>query len=154
MPVSTPPAGFHSVTPYFYVDDPAAAMRFYREAFGAEKLMQLTTPGKDGGEVIVHAEIRIGDSILMLSGEWPDMNALGPNSRGGATCSFMIYVPDADAAFAKAVAAGAEVVKPVADQFYGDRTGTVRDPFGHSWSLGTHIEDVDEAEGQRRMEAM
>lgn len=149
-----PPAGYHSLTPYLIVADPVAAFDFYARAFGAKPSMRLTMPGADGKETIAHAEMIVGDSHFMFSGEWPDMDALGPLTRGGATTSFLIYVPDVDAAFARAVEAGAEVVKPVELQFYGDRSGTVRDPFGHMWTIATNVEEVSEAEGQRRMDAM
>ena len=103
------------------------------------------------GGKIGHAEVRIGDSIVMLSDEWPDYGKLGPTARGGATSSLMIYLEDVDAAFERAIAAGATLERPVEDQFYGDRSGTVTDPFGHSWTLSTHVEDVAEDEMQRRM---
>lgn len=112
-----PPAGYHSLTPYLIVSDAVAALDFYARAFGAATSMKLTMPGRDGRETIAHAEMILGDSRFMLSGEWPEMDALGPNRRGGATASFLIYVPDVDAGFARAVAAGAEVVKPVELQF-------------------------------------
>ncbi|MFS0738384.1 VOC family protein [Sphingomonas sp. 1P06PA] len=146
----TPPQGYHSVTPYIIVDDPVAALDFYTRAFGAETVMKLTMP--DGA--IAHAEILIGDSHVMVSGEWPDRGALGPKSLGGSPISLLLYVADVDAQFAQAIAAGATEVSAVADQFYGDRTGTLTDPFGHKWMLATHIEDVSEAEGQQRMDAM
>lgn len=146
----TPPPGYHSVTPYLIVDDPVAALDFYARAFGARTVMRLTMP--DGA--IAHAEVLIGDSHVMLSGEWPDRGALGPKALGGASVHLMIYVPAVDEAFARAIDAGATELAPVADQFYGDRSGALTDPFGHRWSLATHVEDVDEAEGQRRMEAM
>ena len=129
--------GYRSVTPYITVDDAEAAIAFYARAFGATENMRLPM-----GDKIGHADIIIGDSHVMLSDEFPDMDKLGPNKRGGATASLMIYVPDVDAAFAKAVAAGAEIVKPVEDQFYGDRSGWLKDPFGHEWTLSTHVEDV------------
>lgn len=146
----TPPQGYHSVTPYIIVDDPVAALDFYARAFGAETVMKLMMP--DGS--IGHAEVLIGDSHVMLSGEWPDRGALGPKSLGGSPISLLLYVADVDAQFAQAIAAGATEVSAVADQFYGDRTGTLTDPFGHKWMLATHIEDVSEAEGQQRMDAM
>nr|WP_295375294.1 VOC family protein [Pseudoxanthomonas sp.] len=142
------PQGYHSVTSYLIVDDAAKALDFYRDAFGAEEMYRLPM-----GDRIGHAETRIGDTVLMLSDEWPDMNALSPNSRGGATSSFMIYVEDADAAYARAVKAGARADRPVKQEFWGDRIGTVVDPFGHKWSLSTHVEDVAPEEMQRRMEA-
>ena len=149
MAVNPRPDSYHSVTPYLYVDNAAMALDFYRDAFGATELSRLPM-----GERIGHAEIQLGDSRLMLADEFPEMQNLGPNRRGGATGAFLIYVDDADAAFAKAIAAGAKVDRPVRDEFYGDLTGTVIDPFGHKWSLATHIEDVDAAEMQRRMDAL
>jgi PhnB protein len=147
MSVQSIPPGYHSVTPYIIVDDATAALDFYRDALGAEELFRLPMGSKIG-----HAEIRVGDSQIMLSDEWPDMDALGPKSRGGATSSFMIYVEDADKAFDRAVKAGAKVDKPVENQFWGDRMGSVIDPFGHKWSFGTHVEDVPPEEMQKRMD--
>ena len=147
MTVHHTPDGYHSVTPYLIVDDAAKALDFYREAFGATELFRLPM-----GEKIGHAEVRIGNSHVMLADEFPDMDALGPKSRGGATASFMIYVPDADAAHAQAVKAGAHELKPVTLEFWGDRIGTVTDPFGHKWSLATHVEDVPPQEIERRMQ--
>lgn len=147
--VSNPPKGYHSITPYMIVRGGVAALDFYAKAFGAAKTMQLDMP--DG--TIAHAEIRIGDSIVMLSEESADWGTKGPHTLGGSPMFLMIYVPDVDAAFARAIAAGATEVRPVADQFYGDRSGTLKDPFGHQWTLATHVEDVSAEEGQRRMEA-
>jgi PhnB protein len=147
--VSNPPQGYHSVTPYMVVRGGAAALEFYAKAFGAEKTMQLDMP--DGS--IAHAEMRIGDSMVMMSEENEAWGTKGPLTLGGSAMFLMIYVPDVDAAFARAIAAGATEVRPVADQFYGDRSGTLKDPFGHQWTLATHIEDVSAEEGQRRMEA-
>lgn len=141
--------GYHSVTPYLTVDDAAAAIEFYKKAFGAEEVMRMPM-----GDKIGHADILIGDSHVMLSDEFPDMDKLGPNKRGGGTSSLMIYVEDSDTAFAKAVAAGATAVRPVEDQFYGDRSGWIKDPFGHEWALSTHIEDVSPEELNRRMAEM
>ena len=146
MVVRAIPEGYHSVTPYLIVDGAEEAIRFYERAFGATEMLRLPMGGKIG-----HAEVKIGDSVVMLSDEWPDYGKLGPASRGGATSSLMIYLEDVDAAFERAVAAGATVERPVEDQFYGDRSGTVTDPFGHSWTLSTHVEDVAEDEMQRRM---
>lgn len=148
MAVNAIPEGYHSVTPYLVVDGAEEAIRFYSQALGATEVLRLPMGGKIG-----HAEIRIGDSVIMLSDEWPEMDIRGPKSRGGATSSLMIYVEDADAAFARAVAAGATVERPVEDQFYGDRNGAIVDPFGHRWTISTHVEDVSEEEMQRRMEA-
>ena len=146
MAVNYIPDGYHTVTAYLMVDDAARALDFYREAFGAEELYRLPM-----GDKIGHAEIMIGDTHLMLADEFPDMNALGPNKRGGATASFMIYVPDADAAYDKAVKAGAKADRPLKNEFWGDRIGTVVDPFGHKWSLATHLEEVAPEEMQKRM---
>lgn len=146
MPVKPIPDGYSSVTPYLIVDDAARALDFYRDALGAVELYRIPMAGKIG-----HAEIRIGNAILMLSDEWPEMQALGPNKRGGTTASFMIYIDDADAAYRRAVDAGAREDRPPADQPWGDRMGTVIDPFGHKWTLATHIEDVDPEELKRRM---
>jgi PhnB protein len=142
------PEGYHSVTPYLIVDGAAEAIRFYERAFGATEV--LVMPMGDSGR-IAHAEIRIGDSHVMLSDEWPDMNFLGPKSRGGATASLMIYLEDVDSAWERAISAGCTEERPPEDQFWGDRMGTLVDPFGHRWSLATHIEDVDEDEMRRRM---
>jgi len=146
MSVRPIPEGYHSITPYIAVDDGAAAIRFYEAAFGAVEVMRLDMGGKIG-----HAEVRIGDSRVMLSDEWPQMGVLGPKSRGGPTASLLIYTEEVDAAFARAVAAGGTVERPVQDQFYGDRSGTLVDPFGHRWTLATHVEDVSEEEMNRRM---
>ena len=142
------PEGYHSITPYLTVDDPEAALAFYARAFGATEIMRM-----EMGGTIAHAEIRIGDSPVMLSGEWPDMNKLGPKARGGATQSLMIYLPDVDAAYQRALDAGATAERPPEDQFWGDRLGVLQDPFGHNWMLATHIEDVSEEEMARRTEA-
>ena len=151
MSVPAIPDGYHSVTPYLIVDDAKAALDFYRDAFGAQELYRLPMPDGKGGEKIAHAEVRVGDSTLMLSDEWPDMGALGPKSRGGHTASFLIYVEDADASFDRAVKAGARSERPVTLEFWGDRMGSVIDPFGHKWSLGTHVEDVSPEEMKKRM---
>ena len=148
MGVKAIPEGYHNVTPYLIVDDAAEAIRFYEKALGATEIFRLPM-----GDRIGHAEIRIGDSVVMLSDEWPDMGKLGPKARGGATSSMMVYVEDVDAAYARATAAGATAERPPEDQFWGDRMGSLIDPFGHSWSLATHVEDVAEDEMQRRMEA-
>lgn len=148
--VRNPPEGFHSLTAYLAVRDALAAIDFYQRAFGAELQMRLTLP--DGG--VAHAELRIGDSVLMLAEENPDWGTRGPATLGGSPVSFLLYVPDADAAFARALAAGATEVRAVADQFYGDRSGMVSDPFGYQWMLASHVEDVSQEEAQRRMEAL
>ena len=147
MSVNPVPEGYHAVNAYIIVDDAAKAIDFYSRAFGAQELYRLPM-----GDKIGHAEIRIGDTPIMLSDEWPDMGALGPNKRGGATSSFVIYGPDADAAWQRAVDAGAKPDRPVKDEFWGDRMGTVVDPFGHKWSLGTHVRDVGPKEMAKAME--
>ncbi len=147
--VETKPERYHTVTPYMAVRDCAGAIDFYRRAFGAEKTMQLNMP--DG--TIAHAEIRIGDSTVMLSEENEEWGNKSPATLGGSPMFLMIYVPDVDAAFRKAIAAGASEVQPVKDQFYGDRSGTLKDPYGYQWTLSTHIEEVSAEEAQRRMEA-
>jgi PhnB protein len=148
MAVAPIPPGYASVTPYLIVRGAAKAIDFYQRAFGAVELFRLDSP--DG--TLGHAEIRIGNSPIMLAdgmGGYPD-----PLTLGGSSVSFMLYVPDVDAAFARAIAAGATVKRPVADQFYGDRTGTLADPFGHVWSLATHVEDVSPQEMDRRFKEM
>ena len=141
--------GYHSVTPYLTVNDAAAAIEFYTKAFGATEVMRLPM-----GDKIGHADMMIGDSHVMLADEFPDMDKLSPKSRGGPTSSLMVYVEDVDAAYEKAVAAGATPTRPVEDQFYGDRSGWLMDPFGHEWTLSTHVEDVEPEEVGRRMEKM
>ena len=150
MAVKPIPDGYTSVTAYLYVSKSAEAIEFYQKAFGAKEVMRLTSP--DGG--IAHAEIEIGNAKLMLADENPQWGNLGPIARGGPTCGFALYVPDVDAAFAHAVACGATVVMPVMDMFYGDRTGSVTDPFGHKWTLATHVKDMDTAEMQVGMDEM
>ena len=146
MGVNPVPQGYHNVTPYLIVDGAAEAIRFYEQAFGATEVLRMPM-----GEKIAHAEVKIGDSHVMLSDEWPDMGLLGPKARGGATSSLMIYLEDVDGAFARALAAGGAQERPPEDQFWGDRMGTLVDPFGHRWTLATHVEDVPEDEMQRRM---
>jgi PhnB protein len=143
------PDGYHSVTPYLIVADAPRALDFYKAAFGATELMRMTQP--DGR--VGHAEIRIGDSPVMLADEFPEIGARSPQAIGGTPVSLMVYVPDVDAVVAQAVAAGAKVTRPVADQFYGDRIGGVADPFGHSWFIATHKEDVPQEELERRAAA-
>ena len=145
MAVQQIPQGYHSLTPSVVVDNAAKAIDFYQKAFDAKELYRLPM-----GDRIAHAELQIGDSRFMLSDEFKDWDALSPKTRGGATGGMLIYVPDADAAIDKAVKAGAKVVQPAEDQFWGDRMGTVVDPFGHKWMLGTHIEDVPPDEMEKR----
>ena len=147
--VSHIPDGYHSVTPYLVVDDGARALEFYKRAFGAVELFRMEAPGGKIG----HAEIKIGDSHVMLADEHPEMGARSPQSYGGSPVSLMVYVEDVDAVVNRAVEAGAKLVRPVANQFYGDRTGGVTDPFGHSWYVATHVEDVPPEELQARAAA-
>jgi PhnB protein len=151
MPKATSPipAGYHSVTPYLCIKGAAKAIEFYTKAFGATELLRMGQP--DGR--VGHAEIQIGDSRIMLADEFPERGFLGP--RGGERSPVMlhIYIADVDAVFARALAAGAKAVRPIADQFYGDRGGMLEDPFGHSWYIATHVEDVSEDEMERRMKA-
>jgi PhnB protein len=149
MSVNAIPEGYHSLTPYICIAGAGEAIRWYGEGLGATEILRLPM-----GDRIAHAEIRIGDSVLMLSDEWPERGLLGPKSRGGPTASFLIYLEDVDSAFARALAAGATEESAVTDQFYGDRSGTFIDPFGHRWTLATHVEDVSEEEMERRMAAM
>jgi PhnB protein len=150
MNVPTTPTGYHTITPYLYVKGGEAALEFYQRAFGAEVMMTLPMPGG----VLGHAEFRIGDSVVMLADEQPSMGVRGPVTLGGNSSSLMIYLPDVDRAFDRAIAAGGEIVRPVADQFYGDRSGQLKDPFGHVWTLATHVEDVTPEEVTRRMAKM
>lgn len=144
------PDGYHTVTPYLFVRGAARAIDFYKQAFDAGELMRMPGPG---GKVM-HAELQIGDSMIMLADEFPEMGALAPEAVGGSPVMIALYVNDVDAAFNRAVAAGAKPLRAVADQFYGDRSGALVDPFGHKWNISTHIEDVTPEEMTRRMEAM
>lgn len=148
--VSPVPSGYHSVTPYLLIGGASAAIDFYIRAFGAAEILRLTAP--DGR--IGHAEIRIGDSRVMLADEHPEMDFLGPLSRGGTTVSMLIYVDDVDAVFARAIAAGATELRPLCDQFYGDRSGAVTDPWGHVWSLASRIEEITPEEIQNRFQEL
>jgi PhnB protein len=143
------PQGYHTATPYLIVRDAARALDFYKQAFGAIETMRFPGPG---GKVM-HAEIKIGDSPIMLADECPEMGARSPQSLGGSPVSLMLYVEDVDGLTKQALDAGATVLRPVQDQFYGDRSGMITDPFGHSWSIATHIEDVPPEELARRAAA-
>jgi PhnB protein len=142
--------GYHTVTPYLIITGAAKALDFYKRAFGAKEVLRMDGPG---GKVM-HAEIRIGDSHIMLADEVPQMGFRSPTSIGGAGVGILLSVPDVDASAKQAIAAGARVLRPVQDQFYGDRAGTFEDPFGHTWTISTHIEDVPPDELRRRAEAM
>lgn len=145
-PVKPIPEGYHSVTPYLCCRNAGAAIDFYKKAFGATELMRMGAPG----EKIGHADIQIGDSHLMLADEFPEMGFLSPQTVGGSPVMIHLYVEDADATTARAVAAGAKVVKPVEDQFYGDRGGQLDDPFGHKWYVSTRKEDLSFDEVRER----
>lgn len=149
MAVQPIPNGYHTATPYLIVSDAALAIDFYKRAFGATECMRLVDPrGK-----VCHAEIKVGDSTIMLADEFPEMEHQSPQSLGGVSVSILLYVEDVDAQFSQALAAGAKSLKPVADQFYGDRSGTLEDPLGHVWTLATHQEDVALEEIRRRFAA-
>ena len=149
MPVKPIPEGYHSVTPYLIIRGAADAIEFYKNAFGAVELFRFPAPGGKIG----HAEIKVGDSPIMLADEYPDMGYKGPQSIGGSPVSLMMYLEDVDSVFNRAVEAGATVKEAVQDKFYGDRTGTVIDPFGHIWHIATHKEDVSMDEMERRAKA-
>lgn len=146
MAVKPIPDGYYSVTPYLVLDDAAAAIEFYKQAFGAVELMRM--PGPEGK--LGHAEIKIGNSPVMLADESPAMGAKSAKTLGGSPVGLMIYVDDCDTVFKRAVAAGGKEVRPLADQFYGDRSGTLIDPFGLQWTVSTHKEDIAPEEMGRR----
>jgi PhnB protein len=150
MPVKPIPDGYHTATPYLIVGNGVEALDFYKRAFGAEELFRCPMPDGRMG----HAEIQIGDSRIMLADEFPEMGAKSPKSLGGTPFGMCLYVLNSDEAFDRAVKAGATVMMPVKNQFYGDRSGTVIDPFGHKWTLATHVEDVAPDELKRRMDEM
>jgi PhnB protein len=144
------PEGYHTVTPYLYVKDAARAIEFYQKVFGATELFRMDAPGGKIG----HAEIKIGDSHIMLADEFPDMDARSPQAIGGSPVGLLLYVEDVDAVAASAVSAGAKLLEPLEDKFYGDRMGKLQDPFGHIWAIATHMEDVSPEELERRAAAM
>ncbi len=148
--VKTIPEGYHSVTPYLCIDGAAEAIEFYKKAFGAKELSRMPAPGGKVG----HAEVQIGDSHVMLADEFPEMGFRSPKSVGGTPVMMHLYVDDVDATVARAASAGAKVVRAVEDQFYGDRGGKIEDPFGHSWYVSTHVEDVSPEELEKRAAAM
>jgi PhnB protein len=143
------PQGYHTVTPSLVVRDGAKALEFYQRAFGAEEKARI--PGPDGG--IMHAEFRIGDSVVMLNDEMPEMGSKSPQSYGGTPVKFYVYVENVDAAWKRAVDAGAKETMPLQDMFWGDRTGCLEDPFGHTWLLAQHVADATPEEMQRGQEA-
>lgn len=143
------PEGYHSVTPYLCVKGAVDALEYYKKAFGAVELFRMEHDGKIG-----HAEIKIGDSPIMLADEYPDMGFVSPITLNGSPVGIMIYVDDVDTMFKQAIEAGGVEKKPVQDQFYGDRSGTLTDPFGHVWTVATHKEDVAPEEIDKRLAAM
>ena len=142
------PDGYHSVTPYLIIKGAADAIEFYKKAFGATELFRMDHEGKVG-----HAELKIGDSPIMLADESTEMGYKSPTTLGGTPVSIMIYVDDVDTIFKQAIGAGGKEQKAVQDQFYGDRSGTLKDPFGHVWHVATHVEDVSPEEMEKRMAA-
>jgi PhnB protein len=148
MAVQPIPEGYHGVTPYLIIRDAATALDFYKRAFGATELMRLDHGGKVG-----HAEIQLGDSRIMLADEFPEMGSVSPQSLGGTPVGICLYVPNVDALFQQAVAAGGKVERELQNQFYGDRSGTIIDPFGHKWTIATHIEDLTPEQVSERMAA-
>jgi PhnB protein len=141
------PDGYHSVTPYLFIKGAADAIDYYKNVFGAKERMRM--PGPNGR--VMHAELQIGDSVVMLADENLEIGAKSPKTLGGTSSSLHIYFENVDNIAEKAVSSGAKLVRPVKDEFYGDRTGTIVDPFGHMWSIATHIEDVSPEEMKKRM---
>jgi PhnB protein len=146
MPVKHIPQGYHAITPYLIIDGAAQAIDFYKKAFGASEVMRMPE-----GKRIAHAELKIGDSHIMLADDNPGMGYRNPKAVGGTPVSIMLYVEDVDATVSKAVSNGAKVAVPIKDQFYGDRSGTIHDPFGHVWTVATHIKDVSMDEMKAHM---
>ncbi|MDQ4108631.1 MAG: VOC family protein [Actinomycetota bacterium] len=140
------PEGYPHLSPYLIVDGASAAIDFYATVLGATERYRMEGPGNKLG----HAELQIGDSVLMLADEWPDSGMFGPGALGGTPVTLSVYVEDVDEVFSKAIAAGAKELRPVEDQFYGDRSGQFEDPFGHRWSVASHVEDVSPEEMERR----
>jgi PhnB protein len=149
MAVKPVPEGFHTLTPYLAVENAADAIEYYKKAFGAEEKFRMDAPGGKIG----HAELQIGDSLIMLSDPFPQSSTKTPSELGATTGSVFMYVEDVDAVVKQAIDAGATVTMEVADQFWGDRFGTIEDPFGHIWSVATHVEDVPPEEIAERAKA-
>jgi len=149
MPVKPIPDGYHTLTPFLTCRDAARAIEFYKQAFGAE-VRGSVAKGPDGK--VMHAELKIGDSVIMLTDEYPEFGSLSPQSIGGSGIGLHIYLDGVDAAFDRAVKAGAQVEMPLMDQFWGDRYGKLKDPFGHKWSIATHVKDLSEDEMRRGMD--
>jgi PhnB protein len=150
MKIRPIPKGYNTVTPYLSVQGAASAIAFYKKAFGAKEVMRMPGPGGTIG----HAEIQIGDSRIMLADEFPEMNFRSPRTVGGTPVNIHLYAQDVDKVAKKAVAAGAKLLRPVADQFYGDRSGSLEDPFGHVWHVATHVEDIPMKELKKRAAAL
>lgn len=150
MAVKPIPDGYHSITPYLIIKGAAQALDFYKKAFGAKELLRMDGPGG----AIMHAEIKIGDSPIMLADEYPDMGYVSPQALKGTPVSLLLYVEDVDSVAKQAVAAGAKELRAVQNQFYGDRSGTYADPFGHVWTIATHVEDLGDEEIRKRSAAM
>ncbi len=148
MPVKPIPEGYHAITPYLIIDGAAQAIDFYKKVFGATELFRMPDAT---GKRIGHAELKIGDSRIMLADEFKEMGYRNPKALGGTPVSLMLYVQDVDAVIPRAVKEGAKVVQPIKDQFYGDRSGTIHDPFGHVWTVATHIKDVSSQEMMAHM---
>jgi PhnB protein len=148
MAVKPIPEGYQSVTPYLVIKGAAAAIDYYKKAFGATERMRMDAPGG----MIGHAELTVGGSVIMLADEFPEMGFRSPRALGGTPVSMLLYVEKVDEVFKRAVDAGAKPLRPVENQFYGDRMGTLEDPFGHVWSIATHVEDVPPQEMRRRSE--
>jgi len=144
------PEGYRSITPYLIIKGAARAIEFYKQAFGAIEIMRFPGPN----DTIGHAELRIGDSVIMLADEAPNGQYRSPDALGGSPVSLMIYIENVDDVFARAVSLGAKQSRAVEDQFYGDRSGNLVDPFGHVWTVATHVEDVSHEEMERRMAAL
>jgi len=144
------PDGYHSITPHLVIKGAAAAIDFYKQAFGATELMRLLQPDGRMG----HAEMKMGDSRIMLADEFPEMNIVSPTTLGNSSVSLLLYVDDVDGTVERAVALGAKMKRPVENHFYGDRSGAIEDPFGHQWTIAVHQEDVSPEEMERRMAAM
>ncbi len=144
------PEGYHSVTPYLFVRTAALAIDFYKSVFGAAEILRM--PGPNGR--IMHAELKIGNSIVMLADENPQTGIMSPQTIGGSPSSLLVYVENVDAVMQKALESGAKQLHPIKNQFYGDRSGSLLDPFGHMWSVATHVEDVSPEEMKKRMSAM
>ncbi|MDN5941937.1 MAG: VOC family protein [Nitrospira sp.] len=143
------PEGYEGATPYLVIKGATGALEFYKKAFGATEIMRIPAPGGTVG----HAEIKIGKAIIMLADEFPEMNCKSPQAYGGSPVSMMIYVPDVDQFIKRAIDAGAKLARPVENKFYGDRAGSLEDPFGHQWHFATHVEDVPPDEMAKRAEA-